>query len=183
MELKCSSYHTQLCVTAWCLRAVHNFLAGIRGHAKCLTDNLILTAPEIASAEKLLFSQSQQRSFATDLALLKPTPPQPLRNVSNMLPLAPFLGKEGLIQVGGCLSNATISPSQKHPIVLSGKKMLTKLLFEHDHRVLDHCGPTFLLSHEGSRLHVLGAKLCQTLPPGLTQTLHLPERTPNRDPH
>ncbi len=53
IELKCSSYHTQLCVTAWCLRAVHNL--GIRGHAKYLTDNLILTAPEIASAEKLYF--------------------------------------------------------------------------------------------------------------------------------
>ena len=158
IELRCSSYHTQLCVTAWHLRAVHNFLAGIRGHTKRLTNNLILTAPEIASAEQLLFAQSQRRTFANDLAQLKATPPQPLRKASNLLPLAPFLGEDGLIRVGGRLSNAAISPSQKHPVVLSGKDMLTKLLFEYDHRVLGHCGPTLLLSHEGSRLHVLGAR-------------------------
>lgn len=118
MELKCSSYHTQLCVTAWYLRAVHNFLARIRGHTKRLTKNLILTSPEIASAEHFLFTQSQQRTFPTDLAQLKATPPQPLRNSSNLLPLNPFLGKDGLLQVGGRLSNATLSPSQKHPVIL-----------------------------------------------------------------
>ena len=36
--------------------------------------------------------------------------------------------------------------------------MLTKLLFEYDHIVLGHCGPTLLLSHVGSRLHVLRAR-------------------------
>jgi len=158
MELRCSSYHTQLCVTAWYLRAVHNFLARIHGHTERRTKNLILTSPEISSAEHFLFTQSQQRTFPTDLARLKAVPSKPLQSSSNLLPLNPFLGRNGLIQVGGRLSNATLSPSQKHPVILSGKDMLTKLLFEYDHVMLGHCGPTLLLSHVGSRLHILGAR-------------------------
>ena len=32
------------------------------------------------------------------------------------------------------------------------------LLFKYDHVCLGHCGPTLLLSHTGTRLHVLGAR-------------------------
>ena len=158
IELTCHSYHTQLCVTAWCLRAAHNMLASMRGQPRILTTNLTLLPSELTSAENLLMLQSQQRMFAPDLARLKANPPQPLRHTSVLLPLTPFLGKEGLLQVGGQLSNTTLSPSQRHPIMLSGRDPLAKMLFEYDHLKLSHCGPTLLLAHEGARLHVLGAR-------------------------
>ena len=60
--------------------------------------------------------------------------------------------------MGGRLSNAALSQSQKHPVILHGKDILTALFAQYKHVFLLHAGPTLLLSSIGSSLHVLGAR-------------------------
>ncbi len=63
-----------------------------------------------------------------------------------------------MLVVGGRLSNSQLALSQKHPPILASKNVLTQLMFRSLHVSLCHCGPSLLLSHAGSRAHVLGAR-------------------------
>ena len=156
IEARYSSYRTLLHVTAWMLRIAHNLLARIRGHTKITNHNL--TPTDLQSSETFLFSRSQLQSFPDELSHLRTIPSQPLRAASILLSLNPFCGTDGVLHVGGRLSHADLAPSQNHPVILSSKDHLLELLFNYDHVCLGHCGPTLLLSHAGTRLHVLGAR-------------------------
>ena len=141
---------------AWILRFTHNLLAESQGTHKTFDHNL--SPPEILDSETHLFRRSQQRSFPLELERILTVPKQPIRNSSKLLPLNPILGKDGLLHIGGRLSNASLSPSQQHPVILSGHDILSQLLLKYYHVVLGHCGPTLLLSHTGNQLHVMGAR-------------------------
>ena len=156
MENLYSSYMELVRVTAWIRRFNHNLLANAQSHTQILTHTLFLA--EVTAAENFLFARSEHRSFPLELELLTTSPPLPIRSTSKLLSLNPFLSKDGHLQVGGRLSNAIMSPSQKHPVILSGQDPLCRLLFKYNHVSLCHCGPTLLLSHVGNRLHVLSAR-------------------------
>ena len=155
MENLYSSYMELVRVTAWIRRFTHNLLANAQAHTQILTHTLSLA--EVTAAENFLFARSQHRSFPLELERLTTSPPLPICSTSKLLSLNPFLGKDGLLQVGGRLSNAIMSPSQKHPVILSGHDLLCRLLFKYNHVSLCHCGPT-LLSYVGNGLHVLSAR-------------------------
>lgn len=70
----------------------------------------------------------------------------PLDNRSNLSNLNPFIDNDGIIRVGGRLQNSDCEYNKKHPIILSSKHKLTKLLLIQEHERLMHCGPTMLLS-------------------------------------
>ena len=78
---------------------------------------------------------------------------------SNLMSLSPIMGRDGLLRVGGRLSQANLSLSQTHPIILCSKSTIVLLLFNYNHVTLGHCGPTLLLASTGTRLHVVGARL------------------------
>ena len=156
IEAKYSSYRTLLHVTAWSLRMSHNLLATIRGHDKVLTQTL--SPFDLIQAETFLFSRSQSRTFPDELTHLRASPPLPLRASSKLLSLHPFLGQDGLLHVGGRLSQADLAHSQKHPIIVSSKDSIIELLLKYNHVCLGHCGPTFLMSHAGERFHIIGAR-------------------------
>ena len=126
-------------------------LASMRGQPRILTTNLTLLPSELTSAENLITAKNvcSRSGKAESQSTSAPSTHQCLA-ASN--------SKEGLLQVGGRLSNTTLLPSQRHPIILSGRDPLAKMLFEYDHLKLSHCGPTLFLAHEGARLHVLGAR-------------------------
>ena len=156
IELRFNSYHKLLLTTAWVLRAAHNLLASLGRHTK--HSQSYLTVNDLNRAEHYLFSNSQLRSFGHEVAQLISQPPRAIRNSSTTLSFNPFMSQDGLLRVGGRLSKASISMSQKHPVILSSKDHVTKLLLNYDHVNLGHCGPTLLLSHTGTRLHVVGAR-------------------------
>lgn len=102
-----------------------------------------LTVSELRKATLAILKMVQVESFNEDLALLRTERPLPRK--SKLRNLCPFL-KDGLIHVGGRLENANIPYQQKHPIVLPANNVVTKLIFEHYHRELSHCGPQSLLA-------------------------------------
>lgn len=58
--------------------------------------------------------------------------------------LDPFIDKEGILRVGGRLSNSPIPLQQKYPIILP-KSSITELVIEYVYRTNHHSGtqPTF----------------------------------------
>ena len=150
---------------------MRRFWAYFKGnlHSSTLThnSNLHLAAEELDTAEVFLLKLSQLCSFYVEVQSLTQSPPTALSNSSKLLSLNPFLGQDGLLHVGGRLAHASLSVSQKHPIILVSHDPIVKLLFLCEHLRLAHCGPTLLMSSLGQRFHILGARrAARTTVPG-----------------
>ena len=143
-------------VTAWIHRAAYNFSSKVQGRP---ANTAQLTVDEVTAAELFLIKKSQQRSFPQELKLLSHEPPKALPANSHLIPLHLFIGTDGLLHIGGRLSEANISVTQKHPILLSAKDEFTIRQFEQIHVNLCHCGPTLLFSSVGERFYCTGARL------------------------
>lgn len=72
--------------------------------------------------------------------------------------LKAYVDEFGLIRVGGRLSNAELPESAKHPIVLSAKHPLARLVTVQCHRTLLHAGPQLMLASLRQRFWILGGR-------------------------
>ena len=150
LEVKFSSYHKLICVTAWCWR----FYSKLK--KKETSSGQHLTAKELNAAEHLLVRLSQGRTFPKERdALLHD---QVIPPTSRILSLAPYMDQDLLLRVGGRLSNSYLTHSQKHPIITDSKDILIILLCKYLHVCLGHCGPTLLLAALSRRFHVVSAR-------------------------
>ena len=77
-----------------------------------------LTTEELDSAERTLLKLSQKRTYPEVLSHLK-THKLPVKHPYSGL--APFLGKDGLLRVGGRLGRSCLPEHTKHPVILSIK--------------------------------------------------------------
>ena len=152
VEGRFRSYHKLVRVTAWLIRADYNF--GAIGQEKDKSTTLSVTEVEDADIRR-----SQRRTFPAEFMALSQSPPLSIPKSSSILTIHPFLGKDGLLHLGGRLSHADILYIQKHPIVLSAKDDLTKRIFELMHVTMCHCGPILLMSSVGSRFYCTGARM------------------------
>ena len=104
-----------------------------------------ITQNERQEALKLLIKSAQLNSFQREIKQLQEQKSVDLR--SSIIALAPFLDEDGLLRVGGRLRNSNLPYTQKHPILLPAKHLLTKLLFRQEHNNLLHIGALGLLNH------------------------------------
>ncbi|GFX94049.1 integrase catalytic domain-containing protein [Trichonephila clavipes] len=88
-------------------------------------------------------SQGSYLLFHSEIQLLKKK--HPLPNSSKLLPLGIFLDTDGIIKVGGRLKNSSLSPIQKHPILLPKSHRLTNLVIHYFHHINLHSGPQLTL--------------------------------------
>lgn len=126
-------------IGAYCLRFIENCKKAISERITCA-----LSPAELNRALNKLVKFSQLECFPEDYKQL-------LRNgtvssKSKILSLTPFLDGDGLIRVGGRIQESNFSYGKKHPILISNKHHLTKLIFESEHKTLLHAGPTLLLN-------------------------------------
>ncbi|KAJ8911369.1 hypothetical protein NQ315_011662, partial [Exocentrus adspersus] len=103
-----------------------------------------LNVEEVDEAFSKLILIAQADSFSDEYNALQRD--QSLPSTSKILSLHPFLDNHRILRVGGRLSNSDYPYSKKHPILLSPKHHLTKLIFESEHKRLLHAGPQLLLS-------------------------------------
>lgn len=97
------------------------------------------------TAIMLLTKHVQSLNFNKELAVLR----QGTRIAKGPLAsLAPFLDENGIIRVGGRLGNSKFERDKKHPVLLPGNHIFTKLLFAEEHNRLLHAGPQLLLASE-----------------------------------
>ena len=117
-----------------------------------------LTVAESLAAEDLLIKRSQARTYSLEINQLSTDPVKPLPKRCHLVTLQPEINQKGILCVGGRLNNALISEREKHPVILSSKDVLTKMLFRKYHLELNHGGPTAIISLTGALFYVSGAR-------------------------
>ncbi|XP_014217245.1 uncharacterized protein LOC106645815, partial [Copidosoma floridanum] len=122
-----------------------------------------LTTIELESASLLLIFDHQQRHFAHDIAVLKRnanlliSQQEHLPASSRLRKLAPFFS-DGLLRVGGRLSNALLDSNAKHPLILFGRDSLTLLLVKRYHLLTLHGGTQITLTALRRKYWVLNGR-------------------------
>ena len=96
-----------------------------------------LTTEELDSAERTLIKLSQKRTYPEVLFHLK-THKLPVKHPYSGL--APFLGKDGLLRVGGRLRKSCLPEHTKQPVILSIKSHIVQLIIQHIHILILHAG-------------------------------------------
>ncbi|XP_050597872.1 uncharacterized protein LOC126925909 [Bombus affinis] len=97
---------------------------------------------ELTRANNKVIKIIQSSHFATEIRTLQKNRS---RDVGGKLqPLNPFLDEDGILRVGGRLTNSTIPFSQKHPIILP-KAPVIELIINQEHRNNHHTGTQAIL--------------------------------------
>ena len=99
----------------------HHPILKHRNQPRITTPHLITT--EVNRAEHHLLVRAQARLFPNEVYQLQRV--KSISHSSKLLALSPVIGKDGLLRVGGRLSNANLSLSQSHPIILSSKDIFS----------------------------------------------------------
>ncbi|XP_063623090.1 uncharacterized protein LOC134795191 [Cydia splendana] len=113
-----------------------------------------LTRSDLEFAEGKILSSLQRQHFSDDIDKIKSK-----KCCSPALQkLKPFMDKDGLIRVGGRLSNADLEYTQKHPIVLPRRDHVVNLIVDYFHRKHLHAGPEALMSILRLQYWILSAR-------------------------
>ncbi|GFY35316.1 integrase catalytic domain-containing protein [Trichonephila clavipes] len=104
-----------------------------------------LSATDIDQAETKLIRMVQEQVFLAEIKSLQSkgvvSPNSKLRNLN------PFIDSDGLLRVGGRLSNSDLPYVNKHPAILPGNHNLTVQIIVHFHRKNLHTGASSLLHY------------------------------------
>ncbi|XP_015115573.1 uncharacterized protein LOC107040144 [Diachasma alloeum] len=101
-----------------------------------------LALDELEAALHAIVHWVQSENFTAAIKELQhpPTTGHKSSELSKFAKLTPFIDKDGLLQVGGRLTNANIPYSQRHPLILPRRHPLTDHIIRHEHRVQLHAG-------------------------------------------
>ncbi|KAL0810543.1 hypothetical protein ABMA28_010663 [Loxostege sticticalis] len=116
-------------------------------------DSVVITATEIELAENKILRSLQAKHFAGDYLNIKTD-----KNCSPVLMhLRPFIDN-GLIRVGGRLSNAALEYAQTHPVILPRNDHVVNLIIDYYHAKHLHAGPELLMSLLRQKFWILSAR-------------------------
>lgn len=124
-----SDFRRLLRTTTWCLRwRNHN-----RGP---------LLAEELESTKLKLLKNHQDRMFQVEWKMIEQGKTFPRGHWFRSL--APYIGQDGLIRVGGRLENSNLPLNIKHPIIMEARDHLTTLIVRDSHHHYYHAGPRLM---------------------------------------
>ncbi|XP_066137644.1 uncharacterized protein [Euwallacea fornicatus] len=103
-----------------------------------------LSRSEINEAIKTLVRTAQRSSFPVEFDCLSKGVALHLKG--KLLSLNLFLDGESIMKVGASLRNSPYQFDKNHPMLLSPKHRLVRMLCEHEHKRLIHTGPQLLLA-------------------------------------
>lgn len=176
--LRCvSEYEKLLRVTAYVKRwrsKTRSRLAGLPLPLPPLTDS------EVNEAAITVMKMSQEAMFGLQLKLLKAG--QQVTRSDPLSRLAPFIDSGGLLRVGGRLAQAELSFESKHPPILSGRSVVSRLLARRIHRQTRHGGFTLTMTVLLQHAWIIGARrvvkttirtclICQRIKPKMAHQL------------
>ncbi|KAL0839938.1 hypothetical protein ABMA28_016553 [Loxostege sticticalis] len=108
----------------------------------------------LMTAEKAVVRSVQKVHFAEDIkALNKDKLPS-----KKLQSLFVFLDEDGLLRIGGRLSNSDLPFEAKHPLLLPKHDPVVDLLIDHSHIMNCHTGPGLLISILRQRFWILDAR-------------------------
>ncbi|GFX87631.1 integrase catalytic domain-containing protein [Trichonephila clavipes] len=118
-----------------------------------------LSATDIDQAETKLIRMVQEQVLAEIKSLQSKGVVSPNSKLRN---LNPFIDSDGLLRVGGRLSNSDLPYVNKHPAILPGNHNLTVQIIVHFHRKNLHTGASSLLHYVREKFWPLnGRSLCR----------------------
>ncbi|XP_058797106.1 uncharacterized protein LOC131667606 [Phymastichus coffea] len=129
-------------ITAWMLRPIlqrRRSNAGQGFYAK-----LRLCVEELDNARAVLIKLTQAHAYAGEITLLRAHKPLPKHN--SLCKLTPFLDYDGILRVGGRLSNANLPCHVQHPPILPRDSAISRLYVRDAHERALHGGPTLTTS-------------------------------------
>lgn len=116
-------------------------------------DSVFITASDLEFAEIKLLQILQHKYFANEINILKND--SLLSTALNKL--RPFF-RDGLIRVGGRLTNSDLDFAQQHPILLPRQDHVVDLIIEYYHKKYLHAGPELLMSLLRQKYWILSAR-------------------------
>ena len=146
-----SSYTKLKRVTAWILRFVNNCRTNKNDCSLQLSSSL--TTQELRTAETYWISIVQEDCFPEEIETIKES--KILRSSSPLLSLHSILDSSDILRVGGRDCVKKVSYSSQHPVILSGKHPVTKLMIHFEHLRLLHADPTLLACFLNHRFYIL----------------------------
>ncbi|KAJ0169306.1 hypothetical protein K1T71_015190 [Dendrolimus kikuchii] len=153
---KFSSFYKIIRVMAWVLRAIKT----LQFDKKLIMSNKhiglpgFLTISELKKAKWLIIKFIQRTEFLEEIQSLRQH--GKLHKNSNLLKLNPFIDNQGILRVGGRLSNSVMSMEMKHPAVLPHNSRLTILLIQQAHLLTFHGGPRLTLFNLRQNYWIIG---------------------------
>ena len=69
-----------------------------------------------------------------------------LNELKTLRNLRPCVGSDSLLRVEGRLENAALPVNAKHPVILTGRHALTRLIVLNAHELTGHAGPRYTLT-------------------------------------
>ncbi|GFW54167.1 integrase catalytic domain-containing protein [Trichonephila clavipes] len=151
---KSNSYMKIVCIFSYVLRFSNNV------NKRKLTLSGPFSATDMDQAETKLIRMVQEQVFLAEIKSLQSkgvvSPNSKLRNLN------PFIDSDGLLRVGGRLSNSDVPYVNKHPAILPGNHNLTVQIIVHLHRKNLHTGASSLLHYVREKFWPLnGRSLCR----------------------
>jgi hypothetical protein len=138
-------------VTAWILR----FVDKCRESSVSNPDfGLILSAWELNRALLCLIKIEQKICFSLIIEQIR----KGVLCIREFQTLKPFLDENGVVRVGGRLSNSGLPYSQKFPILIPKNSHLTDLIIDYYHKLHLHVGPRTLLSIIQRKYWIMSAR-------------------------
>lgn len=107
------------------------------------------TVEERESAECLIVKLLQKHVFHTELKVLSKGAQLSSRN--ELYNLDPFLDSDGVLKVGGRLSNSSLCHSLKHPVIIPKNHHITRLIIADCHEKVKHQGKGFTINEIRSK--------------------------------
>ena len=132
-----SSYIRYKRTVAWQMRFVKNFKASY-GTNKGRRQPGPITVAELKEAELLIIRKTQADHYPAEISRLSDG--QALDSKSSLLSLSPQLDGDGILRVGGRLSNAPLDETARHPVILPRGSEVTRLVITAYHSSLMHAG-------------------------------------------
>lgn len=134
-------------VMAWCLRFINNCHTGRERRSRC-----ILTATELTEAKDRVLLVSQRFHYSQEYECL--VKGKTLDKRHFLRKLTPFVDKAGLIRIGGRLCHADLPESAIHPILLSSKSAITRMIMEEVHCKMRHASTSAMLASVAYTYHI-----------------------------
>ena len=136
---------------AWLFRFIHN--VKLDKEEKRQRHTGPLTAQEIEDAEMIIIKRVQTESYHEELKILQ-AGRHVLKKQSNISDLSPVLDEDGVLRVGGRLSNAPLNNDARHPILLPAKSEEARMIIYEKHRKLMHAGIDHTLNEVRQRFWI-----------------------------
>ena len=149
---KLSSFNQYKRITAWIIRFLQNCKARARA---AQTKTGPLTVEELNLAANHWYSIIQRTHFSKEINVLTKGS-QGISTSSKIYSLNSFVDNQGILRVGGRQQRAKFSYNSRHPVILSSKHPLTKLLIRSEHLRLLHGGSLLVSSSLFHNFYILG---------------------------